>query len=102
MSERFRIQCSSMNDDSGDPLCHWFEDNGAEISDQTACNLLNQQAAQLEVLREWIVHGDVNPYREDKIIKNPSGWVPERVELAKRRIAALEGKSPEIPGISST
>lgn len=94
MSERFCIKNSSMNDDFGDPLCHWFEDNGAEMSDQTVCDLLNRQAEQLEVLRET-----VKAYVPNEIIafwrEVADGNCPvydDIKEEVKARIAALEGK----------
>lgn len=67
-------------------------ETGVSFEAPTACDLLNRQAAQLEVLREWIVDGDGNPYRERKIITQAKHWPQERVELAKARIVALEGK----------
>lgn len=67
------------------------------------CDLLNTQAETIEVLREWIRSSSVNEDYEsldmyDRMLikykeRGQAALVPvERIELAKRRIAALEGE----------
>jgi hypothetical protein len=65
-------------------------------------DLLNQQAETIEVLREWIRHTPINDDFESideferKLIRFQNeggcGGMEDRVEQAKRRIAALEGE----------
>ena len=59
-----------------------------------ACDLLNSQAETIEVLREWVdcLDDDGDIIRERAIIRGLEPASPARVELANRRIAALEGK----------
>lgn len=77
-------------------------DNGEEMGHDDAARLLNQQAETIEVLREWInnypINDDFNTIDEfeRKLIRyrerGQAALTPDsRVELAKRRIAALEG-----------
>jgi len=64
----------------------WDLMTGQEVADR-----LNTQAEQLEVLREWIRNSLLHHQECD--IK--SGAMPlsgDRTELAKRRLAALEGQ----------
>lgn len=56
-----------------------------------ACDLLNRQAKDLEVLREWILDCGKQMIRDEKeIIDDPEFSTPKDVTVGKRRIAALE------------
>ena len=55
-------------------------------------DLLNQQAETIEVLRGWAIEGCGSVYHERRVIEMAGRFPAERVELAKRRIAALEGE----------
>lgn len=63
------------------------------LTHEEAAKILNEQAETIDVLREWLAAGDINTYRERWIADQKQGhWPAVRIELAKRRIAALEGK----------
>lgn len=82
--------------------CLLVGDKGVGISAVEACDLLNSQSETIEVLREWIQNTPINDDYdtiedfEEMLVKTQmrGGCVgmETRVELAKRRIAALEGK----------
>lgn len=56
-------------------------------------DLLNRQAEDLEVLREWIRDCGQQMIRDEKeIVDDPEFSTPEDVAEGKRRIAALEGE----------
>ena len=76
-------------------------DKGVAISSVEACDLLNTQAETIEVLREWIRNTPINDdyetieeFEEQLVRTQKRGGcvgMESRVELAKRRVAALEG-----------
>lgn len=78
-------------------------DNGEEMGHDAVARLLNTQAATIEVLREWICNYPINEdfntidEFERKLIRykerGQAALTPDsRIDLAKRRIAALEGE----------
>lgn len=75
-------------------------ETGVSFEAPTACNLLNRQAEQLEVLREWIRK---TPQGQEMILQaqfwaaresKPEGgtWEDPVRQESEARIAALEGK----------
>jgi len=82
---------------------HWRISRGSNLlTHEEVSQLLNQQAETIEVLREWIRNTPINDDFEKideferKLIRLQSEGccvgMDTRVELARRRIAALEGK----------
>lgn len=95
MTKRFEVR---LNTCYGRHLIH---DGTEPMGNQTACDLLNAQAEQIEVLREWINMSPINEDYDDladferNLVRiqqeGGCGGMESRVELAKRRLAALEG-----------
>ena len=71
------------------------------LTHEEVARLLNAQAERIEVLREWILDEIQFPDVQYEQVMIQRSRNAERVELAKRRIAALEGESQPkkpIPG----